>query len=88
MKEKWIVDPAEDLPVAVIENTEDGLGICEIGKRTQENISNANLIAAAPDLLEACKEALAEMVDNMYDVDDHHPLADKLFAAINKAEGN
>lgn len=30
-KVNWKIDEAEDLPLAVIEDTEDGLGVCEIG---------------------------------------------------------
>lgn len=64
-----------------------------------ENEANACLIAAAPDLLEACKAAWAEL-DNRYDVDVPEPghskeypfngageLMRRLQAAIRKAEG-
>lgn len=60
-----------------------------------EQNANARLIAAAPELLEACAEAL-EFADNYSDVvdgDDGQPkpnramrLAEMLRAAINKAE--
>ena len=56
--------------------------------------ANARLIAAAPDLLEACIEALpylettaAELAEN-YDSDDSAPLADRLRAAIAQAKGD
>ena len=29
---KWKIDSAEDLPLAVIEDTEDGIGVCEVGE--------------------------------------------------------
>lgn len=51
----WKIDENEDLPLAVIEGTEEGTGIAEIGPRTPELIANAHLIAAAPDMLEALK---------------------------------
>lgn len=40
----WKVDEAEDLPVAVIEDTEDGIGVCEVGDRTPENFQIARHI--------------------------------------------
>lgn len=56
---------------------------------TGEAEANARLLAAAPDLLEACKEAVA--VANMSD-EDKPTLDDidwaRLRAAIAKAEGN
>lgn len=67
----WKIDEAGDLPLAVIQDTEDGLGICEIGypetrsdKAGTEETANAKLIAAAPAMLEACRDAVAE-----YDID-------------------
>ena len=52
---------------------------------TPELEANARLIAAAPDLLEACKSAI-----RMWDEDPRMPnggIADSLRAAITKAEG-
>jgi hypothetical protein len=57
-----------------------------------EDVANANLISAAPDLLAACKMALSKMqaawddtgVCPEFDADDLAPLR----AAITKAEGN
>lgn len=50
----WKVDEAEDLPLAVIRNNEDGEGICgEFGPRTPEHIANARLVAAAPEMFES-----------------------------------
>ncbi len=54
---RWKIDEAADLPLAVIEDTADGFGICELGQRTPRNLANAHLIGAAPDLLEACQWA-------------------------------
>ena len=55
-KGPWTIDPSMELGLAVIQDNEDGEGIAELGpQRTIENIANAKLIAAAPDLLEACQ---------------------------------
>ncbi len=40
-KVPWRIDPAEELPLAVIEDTEDGMGVYEIGERTKENLAYA-----------------------------------------------
>ncbi len=40
----WTVDGATDLPIAVIEDTPDGLGIAEIGPRTRHNLAIAEYI--------------------------------------------
>lgn len=56
---KWKVDDNKELPVAVIEDTKDGFGICELeggGTASREKLEKtAHLIAAAPDLLAALK---------------------------------
>ena len=69
---------------------ESGSRICHFdyltwsGRRPDDEVkANANLIAAAPDLLEACKAAL-----NMVETDLGPPNWDILRAAIAKAEGN
>jgi len=55
----WKVDEAEGLPIAVIENNEDGNGICEVGISTDpETVANARLIAAAPEMYELLKYML------------------------------
>lgn len=79
---KWKIDEALDLPLAVIEDTEDGYGVAEIGKRTSDNIANANLIAAAPELLEALKAVNKRVRCNMM-----HELQTQVDNAINKAGG-
>lgn len=78
---KWKIDEAKDLPLAIIEDTEDGYGIAEIGKRNKRNIANAHIIAAAPELLEALKDALNEknMSQMSYRI--------RAYQAIAKAEG-
>jgi hypothetical protein len=59
------------------------------GVTDQENIANANLMAAAPELYEACEQALAndiaaegENASNMFPA-----LRKKLEAALKKARG-
>ncbi|NDD54907.1 hypothetical protein EBZ39_13760, partial [bacterium] len=39
----------------------DGMGVCEIGAFTPQNIANAHLIAAAPEMLQAI-----EMCNNYF----------------------
>ena len=51
----WKVDEAEDLPIGVIEDNEDGGGICDVNRIGEEAIANAHLIAAAPKLLKAVR---------------------------------
>jgi hypothetical protein len=63
----WIIDPALELPLAVIADTEDGLGICELGTRTLETEANARLIAAAPDLLAALQTFATWHAENFED---------------------
>ena len=52
----WKVDENKELPVAVIEDTEEGFGICTLdgeGTACREELENiARLIAIAPELLE------------------------------------
>lgn len=54
-----------------------------------ERLANARLIAAAPDLLEACKAALEKICgngqDGNYGEHQENPLPSKLRAAISKA---
>jgi len=55
--------------------------ICKFSEEEME--ANGNLIAAAPDLLEACKELLDMITDNRL----HGPEVYKAAQAIAKAEG-
>lgn len=72
----------------------DGLEICTtIGEQMglPEEAANARLIAAAPDMLAACKSAL-EVLDEAcqtgyHDAEKDAPTARELEAAIAKAEG-
>ena len=54
-QEKWKVDDNQDLPLAVIEDTEYGFFVCEVGSHTAKKseaspkqLADARLIAAAP----------------------------------------
>ena len=63
----WKVDPNEELPVAVIEDTEEGHGICELeggGTASREELlKTAALIAVAPKLLKTCRKLLS-LIEN------------------------
>lgn len=52
------------------------------------DLANARLIAAAPDLLEACKAALAVATLAYRGVSAAEPLIEQLRAAIEKAKGD
>jgi hypothetical protein len=60
----------------------DGSACGEYGADIDVHGADAKLIAAAPDLLEACEEALM-----MIDEYQRHPIVIKLKAAIKKARG-
>lgn len=53
--EPWKIDPSNEFPLAVITDDGEGTGICEFDVEkdvaTDEVIANAQLIAAAPELL-------------------------------------
>lgn len=74
------------------ERDEDGN---EVFISTDEAAANARLIAAAPDLLDACKTILQAFWDGeleftkkrQSDSDPYHPANAKLVAAIAKAQG-
>lgn len=94
-KGPWKVDEAPDLPLGVIMDDEDGLGICTVEPcytTEGEALANARLIAAAPELYEACCQMrifiqewkdvlLTNMTANMLLQETH-----KLNPAIAKAE--
>ena len=58
----WKIDEAPEQPLAIIENSEDGCGICCLDPeflpkdQSTETLANALLIAAAPDMLAALEE--------------------------------
>jgi len=76
----WVIDPCWD----ILGNTYDGNGmVCQITTDAvprDEAEANARLIAAAPDLLEALREATSALKGNGYGVED-------LEAAIARATG-
>ena len=76
----WVIDPCWD----ILGNTDDGNGmVCQITTDAvprDEAEANARLIAAAPELLEALREATSALKGNGYGVED-------LEAALAKAEG-
>lgn len=41
---KWILDPNETLPLAIIEDTEDGMSVQEFPDRSPESFAQANLL--------------------------------------------
>lgn len=41
---KWKIDEAADLPLAIIEDNADGMGILEMGKRTRVRVLLAKII--------------------------------------------
>ena len=57
---KWKIDRSKGLPLAVIEDTEDGYGVAEIDILHENSGDNAQLIATAPELLEALKNCIVD----------------------------
>lgn len=53
----------------------------------EEGIRNAKLMAAAPDLYEACKAALQDYRNINYPTDTHKAIMKQLQQALAKAEG-
>ena len=88
----WKVDEATDLPIAVIQDNEDGIGIAEIGPRNKRSLFLAEFIVKAcnahNDLLEACKLALeylyAEGCDEFDSIPEHYHLKPHI-VQLNKA---
>lgn len=44
---RWKIDESLELPLAVIEDTEHGEGVAEMGPRTERNLANALEIVEA-----------------------------------------
>jgi hypothetical protein len=68
----------------IVDSNGDLIALIPYGDSDETAISNTHLISAAPDLLEALKEALEEFLFDCY---DDHPSAKKWRAAIAKATG-
>ena len=91
----WKIDESESTPLAVIEDTEDGMGVCEVGKpgtkradATPEEWEAARLIAAAPDLLAALEIIVnSEELETGTFVCDFQSLQSVARAARAKARG-
>ena len=67
----------------IVDDNEKGVPITSATipmTETEESIANAKLIAAAPDLLDACQSALEYMDDDGYE-----PIRTDLLKAIKKA---
>lgn len=62
----------------------DGMGIADLEVPPEQMFANARLIAAAPDLLTAAKDALAKLEELRFQQDTEDE-ADVLRAAITKA---
>lgn len=77
---EWVIDSKDwkDLAHVYVQD-DDTVDVCELG----DGNANARLIAAAPDLLDACEKVLA---GGGLDV-PHSDLADMLDAVIKKARG-
>lgn len=72
------IDAPESQPITIT-------CLAEVYGNEEEDEANANLIAAAPELLEAL-EGISDILKNHYGDDrDETPLIDKAFAAIAKA---
>ena len=85
----WILADKTYIAEIITEDDED----CYV-KGTEEQDANANLIAAAPELLEACRLVLACVNSNNITEQINNEDAEKLsnvlagaYKAINKAEG-
>jgi len=90
----WKVGIIPDTENVFVEAS-DGLIVCEVGGFVigkEQAQTNAHLIAAAPDLLDALKDIMTDHIDNLTYQEDCdcagcHRIA-KAQAAIAKAEGN
>ncbi len=89
---KWIIDSSEELPLAVIENDENGNGICTLDpeklphEQNAETLANARLIAAAPDMLEAFQKMKGLIPPARLATPAMHPLVQIVDAILAKLE--
>ena len=75
----WVVYSVADPNIEICQTFHDGTEFNEVGE------ANAHLIAAAPDLLEACKGLLAKY-DFGDDLPDDHPIV-AARAALSRVSG-
>jgi hypothetical protein len=81
---RWVRPAWPDMqPPVIAEQANGTFFICETRGCVRDSRANASLIAAAPDLLEACKLALKDLEAEMV----WGNVRDALVAAISKAEG-
>jgi hypothetical protein len=90
----WRATPYSVFSTRQDRRTETIVARCRLSvARTAEGLANAHLIAAAPDLLAACEEALemAEYLSATWGTshgDNYAEMAERLRAAIAKARGD
>ena len=87
-KGPWLFSEAtcKNGPLLAIETCVGAGDVAGIHGGSEEDYANARLIAAAPDLLSACREAM-DMCDSMEYNSYMMRVRDDLAAAIAKAEG-
>ena len=83
---KWIVNDNDNFPDEWCIQDDLGNVICLVAKNDEYTEQNANLIAAAPDLLEACKDMLEFFNDCPMTTEWQDSLIEQAKRAISKAE--
>lgn len=68
-------------------NGPNGLPLMFIPFTSSEQVANARLIAAAPELLEACRTAIAQL-SSLHPLGEISRAETRILAAIAKAEGS
>ena len=87
--ETWKIDEALDLPLAIIEDTEDGEGVVEIGERNPRNLEIAAHIVRCVNSFDSLVAALETLLrDEKLDDDDPRLIATRIQAqsALKKAK--
>ena len=84
----WEIDGPDDFG-GVADTCASSAGEPDFGRSMALGEANARLIAAAPDLLSACRGLLDAIHDSMtHESQNHHrEQIDAAFAAVEKAEG-
>lgn len=78
-----MVDEESGSDIILIRSENPMRGLASFEVRDDEDTANANLMAAAPDMLDACKRALSESEEGLT-----IGCVEDLRAAIEKAEGH